>query len=88
MLIVRRPKHGVQFMLTAKVCSVHFIQNNIMASKLGTTLLTFDVALTQLKDVLKVKCIKTHAKLVRKKKILTLTEKRRKSNDVEKRSLF
>ena len=59
-----------------------------MASKLGTTLLTFDVALTQLKDVLKVKCIKTHMKLVRKKKILTLTEKTRKSNDVEKRSLF
>ena len=59
-----------------------------MASKLGTTLLTFDVALTQLKDVLKVKCIKTYMKLVRKKKILTLTEKRRKSNDVEKRSLF
>ena len=53
MLIVRRPKHRVWFKLTAKVCSVPFvaylIQSNIMASKLGTTLLTLDVALTYFK---------------------------------------
>ena len=33
-----------------------------MASKLGTTLLKLDVALTQLKDILKVKYIKMHMK--------------------------
>ena len=67
----------------AKVCSVHFvaylIQSNIIASKFGTTLLTLDFALTQLKDILKVKCIKTIMKLVREEKIFTLTEKRRKN---------
>ena len=82
-----KTKHGVHLM--AKICSVHFvaylIQSNIMASKLGTTLLTLDFALTQLKDILKVKCIKTIMKLVREEKIFTLTEKRRKN---QKRSLF
>ena len=72
MLIVRRPKHGVWFKLTAKVCSVHFvaylIQSNIMASKLGTTLLTLYVALTQLKDISKVKYKEAHIKLVREKR--------------------
>ena len=52
--------------MTAKVCSVHLathlIQSNIVASKLGTTLLKLDVALTQLKDILKVKYIKMHMK--------------------------
>ena len=82
MLIVRRTKHRVKFILTAKVCSVHLathlIQSNIVASKLGTTLLKLDVALTQLKDILKVKYIKMHCKLVREERILTLTQKRRK----------
>ena len=52
--------------MTAKVCSVHLaahlIQSNIVASKLGTTLLKLDVALTQLKDILKVKHVKIHMK--------------------------
>ena len=76
-----KTKHGVHLM--AKVCSVHFvaylIQSNIMASKLETKLLTLDFALTQLKDILKVKCIKTIMKLVREEKIFTLTEKRRRN---------
>ena len=50
--------------MTAKVCSVHFVtyltQSNIMASELGTTLPTLDIALTQLKDILKVKWINIH----------------------------
>ena len=49
-----------------------------MASKLGRTLPTLDVTLTQLKNMLKVKWIKIYMKLVREARILTLTEKRRK----------
>ena len=47
-----------------------------MASELGTTLPTLDIALTQLKDILKVKY--KAIKLVREERVLTLTEKRRK----------
>ena len=72
--------------IDGKSCSVHFvaysIQSKKLATKLGTTLLTLNITLVQVKDILKTKWIKMHMKLVREERVFTLTEKMRKGNAV------